>query len=256
MVAGATRRNKERPGTAALSALSDAYQYDPLDHVQTLKAELHRPIQPGNTLRGYLNDLGRIRTELEDLGQPVPDKELINCLVNGLRVPEYMPERNYLVHNPQTSFEATCSLCKKRAIQDTIVAGVAGSLPPVAFYASPLALPSSLAKHKQHDRVAVPTATPSSANLADALTKLSESITSINTQLAAQAKFNKVVEEKLAALTGHTSQGRDRDRNRGKQPDGTAHRPSGATCTYCNRSGHTVDNCYKKQRAEQAAARS
>ena len=91
VVAGTTRRNKERPGTAALAALSDAYQYDPLDHVQCLKAELHRPIQPGNTLRGYLNDLGRIRTELEDLGQPVPDKELIDCLVNGLRVPEYMP---------------------------------------------------------------------------------------------------------------------------------------------------------------------
>ena len=52
VVAGATRRNKDRPGTAALAALSDAYQYDPLDHIQTLKAELHRPIQPGNTLRG------------------------------------------------------------------------------------------------------------------------------------------------------------------------------------------------------------
>ena len=29
VVAGATRRNKDRPGTAALAALSDAYQYDP-----------------------------------------------------------------------------------------------------------------------------------------------------------------------------------------------------------------------------------
>ncbi len=70
VVAGATRRNKQRPGTAALAALTDAYQYDPLDHVQTLKAELHRPIQPGNTLRGYLNDLNRIRTELDDLHWP------------------------------------------------------------------------------------------------------------------------------------------------------------------------------------------
>ncbi len=100
VVAGATRRNKDCPGTVALAALSDAYQYDPLDHIQTLKAELHRPIQPGNTLRGYLNDLNRIRTELDDLGQPVPHKELIDCLVNGLRVLEYMPKRNYLVHNP------------------------------------------------------------------------------------------------------------------------------------------------------------
>ena len=91
LVAGTTRRNKEHPGTAALAALSDAYQYDPLDHAQRLKSELHRPIQPGNTLRGYLNDLTMIRTELEDLGQPVLDKELIACLVNGLRVPEYMP---------------------------------------------------------------------------------------------------------------------------------------------------------------------
>ena len=77
LVAGTTRRHKAKHGTAALAALADAYQYDPLDHVQRLKAELHRPIQPGNTLRGYLNDLNRIRTELEDLGQLVPDKELI-----------------------------------------------------------------------------------------------------------------------------------------------------------------------------------
>ncbi len=32
LVAGTTRRNKEHPSTAALAALSDAYQYDPLDH--------------------------------------------------------------------------------------------------------------------------------------------------------------------------------------------------------------------------------
>ena len=55
-------------------------------------------------------------------------------MVNGLRVPEYMPERNFLVHNPQTNFEVACGLCRKTAIQDTIVAGVAGSLPKAAFY--------------------------------------------------------------------------------------------------------------------------
>ncbi|WP_322994000.1 hypothetical protein [Limnohabitans sp.] len=107
----------------------------------------------------------------------MPDKELIDCLVHGLRVPEYMAERNYLVHNPQTSFEAACSLCRKTAIQDTIVAGVAGTLPPAAFYAGPPAVPSFLAKHKQHGS---PAASPSSAavptDLADALTKLSDSI--------------------------------------------------------------------------------
>ncbi len=115
-MSGTTRRNKQHPDTAALAALSDAYQYDPLDHVQRLKSELHRPIQPGNTLRGYLNDLNRIRIELEALGQPVPDQELIACLMNGLRVLEYMPERNFLVHNPQTSFEVACSLCRKTSI--------------------------------------------------------------------------------------------------------------------------------------------
>ncbi len=96
--------------------MADSYQYDPLDHVQRLKTELHRPTQPGNTLRGHLNYLIRFRTELEDLGQPILDKELIACLTNGLRVPEYMPERNFLVHNPQESFEVACSLCRKTTI--------------------------------------------------------------------------------------------------------------------------------------------
>ena len=105
---GWIRRHKTRPGTVALAGLADSYQYDPLDHAQRLKAELHRPIQPGNTLRGYLADLDRVRNELEDLGQPVLDKELIACLVNGLRVPEYMAERNYLVHNPQVDFDVAC----------------------------------------------------------------------------------------------------------------------------------------------------
>ena len=123
-------------------------------------------------MRGYLNDLNMICTELEDLGQPVLDKELIACLVNGLRVPEYMPERNFLVHNPQTSFEAACSLCRKTTIHDTIVTGVASSLPPAAFYAGPPALPSSLARHKHHDRPAGPAVAASPPNLADALTKL------------------------------------------------------------------------------------
>jgi hypothetical protein len=44
LVSSTTRRNKQSLGTAALAALSDAYQYDPLDHFQRLKAELHRPI--------------------------------------------------------------------------------------------------------------------------------------------------------------------------------------------------------------------
>jgi hypothetical protein len=57
-----------------------------------------------------LPDLNRIRTELEDLCKPITDKELISCLVNGLRVPDYMPERNFLVHNPQEGFDVACAL--------------------------------------------------------------------------------------------------------------------------------------------------
>ncbi len=121
------------------------------------------------------------------------------------------------------------------------MAGVAGSLPPAAFYAGQPVLPSSLARHKQQHRAAVPSAHESSGNLADALTKLTESISSINSQLAAQAKFNQVVEDKLAALIAHTRHGHDRDRNQGKQPDGSAPRPAGATCTYCHRVGHTTE---------------
>ena len=87
VVAGRIRLNKQRPGSCALKGLTDTYQFDPVEHSQRLKMELHRPIQPGNTLRGYLHDLDRIRTELEDLGQQVPDSELIACLVNGLKFP-------------------------------------------------------------------------------------------------------------------------------------------------------------------------
>ena len=56
------RRHEDRPGTAALVGLADTYyQYDPMDHAQRLKTKLHRPIQPGNTLRGYIADLTRIK---------------------------------------------------------------------------------------------------------------------------------------------------------------------------------------------------
>ena len=71
---------------------------------------MHRPIQPGNTLRGYIADLTRIKEELHDLGQPATDKEFISCMVNGLRVPEYMAERKLLVQNPQDDFEIACAL--------------------------------------------------------------------------------------------------------------------------------------------------
>ena len=68
VVASRIRRHEDRPRTVAMSGLADTYQYDPVDHAQRLKIELHRPIQPGNTVRGYIADLTRIRVELDDLG--------------------------------------------------------------------------------------------------------------------------------------------------------------------------------------------
>jgi hypothetical protein len=101
VVASKIHRHAVRLGTATLSGLADTYQYDPVDNAQRLKTELHRPIQPGNTLRGYIPDLTRIKVELHDPGQPVTGKELISCMINGLRVPEYMGERNFRVHSPR-----------------------------------------------------------------------------------------------------------------------------------------------------------
>ena len=116
VVASRIRRHDDSLGTTALTGLANTYQYDLVDHVQRLKAELHRPIQPGNTLRGYIADLTRIKEELHDLGEPASDKEMISCMANGLRVPEYMAERNFLVHNPQSDFEVACALCRKTTI--------------------------------------------------------------------------------------------------------------------------------------------
>ena len=161
------------------------------------------------------------------------------------------------MHNPQTSFEAACSLCRKTAIQDTIVVGVAGSMPPAAFYAGPPTLPSSLARHKRHDHSAGSTDAGAPPSLADALTKLSESITAINSQLASQAAINKSVEGKLSKLTSQISRDRDRDsdRTRIKQANGNGQRLSGPLCSYCNRAGHSVESCYKKQRDDQGVSR-
>ena len=181
VVASRIRRHDDRPSTAALAGLADTYQYDPVDHVQRLKAELHRPIQPGNTLRGYIADLTRIKEELHDLGEPATDKEMISCMVNGLRVPEYMAERNFLVHNPQTDFEVAYALCRKTAIRDTIVVGVAGGLPPAAFYTGPPAIPAPVSSRS----MGVPRPPPRSgsppapARLTEVLSKMTESLAAI-----------------------------------------------------------------------------
>ena len=102
-------------------------------------------------------------------------------MVNGLRVPKYMAERNFLVHNPQTDFEVACALCRKTAIQDTIVAGVAGALPPAAFYTGPPAPPPSLGRRNLGTPELPSPSIVSSApeGLTEALTKLTESISMI-----------------------------------------------------------------------------
>ena len=147
-----------------------------------------------------------IKVELDDVGKPLTDKELISCMVNGLRVPEYMAERNFLVHNPQTDFEVACALCRKTAIQDTIVAGVVGALPPAAFYTGPPTTPPSLGR-RNLGAPELPTSSgssPAPARLTKALNKLTESISMIQTQLStqviAQATVNKSLEDKIAKL--------------------------------------------------------
>ena len=100
------------------------------------------------------------------------------------------------------------------------MAGVAGSLPPSAFYAGPLALPSILARHKHHSRdtSAVPETPSTASSLTKALNKLTESISAMQQQMASQAVINKAVDENLARLSSliNRDSNRDRDRGRGK----------------------------------------
>ena len=130
------------------------------------------------------------------------------------------------------------------------MAGVAGSLPPTAFYVGPPALPSTLARHKHHtrDTPAVPETPSAASSLTQALNKLTESISAMQQQMASQAVINKAVDEKLTRLSRQISRdsNRDRDRGRGKQSEGGGHRPAGPVCSYCNRVGHTAEGCYKK----------
>ena len=115
------------------------------------------------------------------MGEPASDKEMIGCMVNGLRVPEYMAERNFLVHNPQSDFEVACALCRKTAIQDTIVAGVAGGLSPAAFYTGPPAIPAPVSSRSMGAPRLPPRSTspPAPAGLTEVLSKMTESLTAI-----------------------------------------------------------------------------
>ena len=169
--------------------------------------ELRRPIQPGNTLRGYLHDLDRIRTELEDLGKPATDAELIACLVNGLKVPEYMAERNFLIHRPQRDFDVACALCRKTAIQDTIVAGVAASAAPAAFYISSPSVPVPSAVVRPSSTPAAPAVTP----------QVETTLNELQKTLALMATSLKGIDDKVSKLgsaggSRHDQQGRGGDR--------------------------------------------
>jgi hypothetical protein len=255
-VGGCIRRHQETPGTAAMAGLSDAYQFDPVEHVLQLRMELHKPIQPGNTLRGYLSDMSRIRISLEDLGQPVGDKDLIACLINGLRVPEYQSERNHLVHNPQTSFDKACSLCRKTANQDTVVGGIAPSAAPATFYTGPgtsasFPLPPSRPSFKSPAE-APPAHAAVTPALVDALAKLTESVTMINKQLADQATINKSVEENLSRISTQLDRVSKGGAARSPAPGGP--RPPPPVCTFCGKTGHSVSVCYAKRDADRAAA--
>ena len=121
------------------------------------------------------------------------------------------------------------------------------------------ALLSTLARHKHHarDTLVVPETPSAASSLTEALNKLTESISAMQQQMASQAVINKAVDEKLAKLSSQISRdgNRDRDRSRIKHANGSGQRPAGPVCTYCNRVGHTAEECYKKQRAKRARGR-
>ena len=206
-----------------------------MEHVQQLRMELHKPIQPGNTLRGYLQDLDRIRTSLEDLAHPVKDSDLIACLVNGLRVPEYQSERNYLVHNPQVDFDKACSLCRKTANQDVVVGAAAGSTLPAAFYGGSPTAPSPPTYTRYPSGAAPEVPSKSSTKIPDmveTLSKLTKSVDMATKQLVSQAASIKSLEDKVGKINQRL------DGNRGKapyqKPAGQGGMKPSKLCTYCN----------------------
>lgn len=225
-----------------------------MEHVLQLRVDLHKPIQPGNTLRGYLSDLNRIRISLEDLGQPVSDRDLIACLINGLRVPEYQSERNHLVHFPQTSFDKACSLCRKTANQDTVVGGVAAATALVAFYSGSGSSPSfplppaRTPSRPVHEEPSAPSS--STPALVDALTKLTESISLINTQLANHVAVNTSFEDKVARIAHRLDRVNKGPPRKGPHLGGP--RPPPPTYSYCGKIGHSVSGCYAKRDADKA----
>ncbi len=103
-------------------------------------------------------------------------------------------------------------------------------------------------------------ATTAPSRLIEALTQLFETMSMIQSQLSTsattQVAFNKSCEDKIAMLDSQI--GRDRARDRQRRPrrpsDARGPRPPPVVCTYCNRRGHSVGNCYTKERADRAAS--
>jgi hypothetical protein len=166
--------------------------------------------------------------------------------MNGLRVPEYQSERNYLVHNTQVDFDKACSLCRKTANQDVVVAAAAGTSLPAAFYdGSPTATtPPTLTRFPFKAAPATPST--SSPDVVELLSMLTKSVDMVNKQLASQAAAIKSLEDKKVKDNQRP------DGNRGKSPyrkpaEQGGMRPPPPTCTYCNKLGHTEKQCFAKR---------
>ncbi len=112
-----------------------------------------------------------------------------------------------------------------------------------------------------------PASPPAPSGLTEVLSKMTESLSTIQSQLASQATThtqlasqvttqaaaNKSLEDKISKLqiqrdrSGSHSGNRDRPHN--KSPDSNGQR-STTVCAYCGIPGHTADKCYKKERAD------
>ena len=79
--------------------------------------------------------------------------------------------------------------------------------------------------------------------------------TQLSTQATAQEAVNKSLEDKISVMSSQVNRDRDRDRNRhqGRPFDTSGPRSPHVVCTFCNRPGHSIENCYTKERADRAA---
>ena len=106
-----------------------------------------------------------------------------------------------------------------------------------------------------------PPPAPAPVGLTDILSKMTESLTLIQSQLATQATtqaaVNKSLEDKIAKLQSQVSRGHNsnRDQLAAKPHSGGPIQRSTTVFTYCGIPGHTAKKCYKKERADKAAGK-